>query len=601
LSAATGPVTLWGRMRAQAVEMTAGCLCLAATNCLALAIPWLLKDAIDALRQTGAAGAVPAVYGLVTRDAMIIAGLAVVQAVIRTYSRIFIFNAGRNIEYTLRRDLFAHLLRMDADFYRRHATGDVMSRLTNDLSAVRLLFGPGLLNLVNTVIVYATGLVLLIRLNPRLTLIALIPYPALVLGGRLFSRTMYRASRDIQEQLGRMSTAVQEDLAGIAVVKSYTLEPARHAIFARLNDDYLARSLRLVRARGILSPFFAVIGAVGTLIVLWAGGREVITGRMTIGALTAFNAYLVYLSWPTVALGFVLSIWQRGMAGWNRVRALLETECEIRDQVQGQDEGTAGAVGTAPALAPSIEARGITVQRGDRTVLHDVSFQLPAGGALAVVGPTGSGKTTLVDTIPRLQEVAPGTLFIGGQDIRQIPLQELRQMIGYAPQEAFLFSATVAENIAFGHPEATAADPRVRAAAQAAGLGPDLLALPEGYETMVGERGITLSGGQRQRVALARALAAQPQILILDDSLSSVDASTEREILTRLQPILKGRTSILISHRVAAVKDADQILVLDQGRVAERGSHRELLSSGGLYAQLYREQLAAEALAEASA
>jgi ATP-binding cassette subfamily B protein len=586
-------------MRPEAARIAAGCLCLAVTNGFALAIPWLLKDAIDALRHAGTVGRVSDVYGLVRHDALWIAGLALMQAVIRTYSRMLIFNAGRNIEYTLRRDLFGHLLRMDAAFYRQHATGDVMSRLTNDLGTVRLLFGPGLLNLVNTAIVYSTGLFLLIQLSPSLTLIALIPYPALVLGGRAFSRAMYRASREIQDQLGRMSTALQEDLAGITVVKSYALEPERHAIFSRLNDTYLQRSLRLVRARGILTPFFAVIAALGTLIVLWAGGREVIAGHMTIGGLTAFNAYLAYLSWPTVALGFVLSIWQRGMAGWNRVRELLGTTCEIRDS-DAVAASTGGDGDAGEALNPSIEARGLSVTRGERLVLDNVSFTLPAGGTLAIVGPTGSGKTTLVDTIPRLQEVAPGTLLIGGRDIREIPLSRLRALIGYAPQEAFLFSATVAENIGFAHPGAGAADPAVHAAAEAAGLGPDLAVLPDGYDTMVGERGITLSGGQRQRVALARALAAQPRILILDDSLSSVDASTEKEILTRLRPILKGRTSILISHRVAAVKDADQILVLDAGRVSERGTHRELLSGGGLYAQLYREQLAAEALAEAA-
>ncbi|HVR62252.1 MAG TPA: ABC transporter ATP-binding protein, partial [Polyangia bacterium] len=371
---------------------------------------------------------------------------------------------------------------------------------------------------------------------------------------------------------------------------------------ARLNDEFLTRSLRLVRARGILTPFFAVIAALGTLIVLWAGGRQVIAGRLTIGGLTAFNAYLAYLSWPTVALGFVLSIWQRGIAGWDRVRTLLSTTCEIRDSAAvaaSMRDGTGLAVG---GLEPSIEARGITVARGGRTILDKVSFTLPAGGTLAIVGPTGAGKTTLVDTIPRLQEVAPGTLLIGGHDVRDIPLPRLRGLIGYAPQEAFLFSATVAENIGFsrgGSGAMVAAE--VRAAAEAAGLGADIGALPEGYETVVGERGITLSGGQRQRVALARALAAEPQILILDDSLSSVDASTEKEILSRLRPILRGRTSILISHRVAAVKDADQILVLDQGRVAECGTHLQLLSSGGLYAQLYREQLAAAALAEAPA
>jgi ATP-binding cassette subfamily B protein len=576
-----------------------GCLCLAVTNGLALAIPWLLKGAVDTLGHAGSAvGGVDAAYRLVIRNAGLIAVLAITQAVIRIGSRVLIFNAGRNIEYTLRRDLFSHLLRMDAGFYRQRPTGDIMSRLTNDLGAVRLLFGPGILNLVNTVLVYATGVWLLLSLSPRLTLIALVPYPALVLGGRAFSKAMFHASRDLQDQLGKMSTAIQEDLAGINVVKTYGLEAQRHAIFHRLNGKYLQRSLSLVRARGVLGPLFAVIGGLGTLIVLWAGGREVIAGRLSVGGLVAFNAYLVYLSWPTVALGFILSIWQRGVAGWVRVQELLSSVSEIRDR--GGDGAGADAQLPPAALTPSIEARGLTLARGERKVLDDVSFALPAGGTLALVGPTGSGKTTLVDTIPRLQEVPAGTLFIGGRDVRAIPLRQLRSLVAYAPQEAFLFSATVAENIAFGRGGTDVPEGEVRAAAEAAGLGQDVSALPDGYDTLVGERGITLSGGQRQRVALARALCADPHILILDDSLSSVDANTEREILTRLRPILRGRTSILVSHRVAAVKDADQILFLDDGRVAERGTHRELLASGGLYAQLYREQLAAEALEQAA-
>ena len=591
---ATATPTLFGRLRTEGRGFLLGCLCLAASNVLGAEIPWLLKSAIDVLRGAHGALALEGARRTVTHTALAIVACALLQAIIRTWSRMLIFNAGRNIEYGLRRDLFGHLVRMDPAFYRQHPTGDLMSRLTNDLGAVRMLFGPGVLNPINTLFIYISTLTPMLRISPRLTLFALLPYPALILGGRAFTRAMYRASRDLQEQIGRMSTAVQEDLAGAAVVKQYALEPLRHAAFSRQNELYLDRSLRLVRARGTLGPLFAMFGGVGTLIVLWLGGREVIHGRLSVGGLVAFNTYLVALSWPTIALGWVISMWQRGQVGWQRVRDILATPPGIADVSDGaQASATAG-----PPLVPSIEVRDLTVERDGRKILDGVSFSLAAGDTLAIVGPTGSGKTTLVDAIPRLTDVAPGTIFVGGVDVTTIPLRALRSLIGYAPQEAFLFSATIAENIAFG----AAADPRndramIERAAQAAGLTRDIAAFHDGYDTVVGERGITLSGGQRQRVALARALCADPRILILDDSLSSVDAETEREILGHLRPILGARTSILVSHRVAAVKDAAQILVIDSGRIAERGTHMELLAAGGVYAELYREQLAAEAAA----
>jgi ATP-binding cassette subfamily B protein len=586
-------------LRPESGRLAGGTLALAATNACALGIPLLLRDAIDALKSTG----VSARAG-VLRDAALIAALAVVQAVIRTASRVLIFNAARNVEYRLRRDLFSHLMRLDGGFYRKSATGDVMSRLTNDLGALRGLCGPGILNIVNSTIVYVSTLWLLVHLSPTLTLYALLPYPFLALGARLSGRVMFKASREIQEQLGLMSTSIQEDLAGVSVVKLYGLEELRHRRFRRLNDAYLGRALALVRSRGVIGPLFAMLAGTGTLIVLWAGGHQVIAGRMTLGSLVAFNALVVQLSWPTIALGWILSLWQRGMAGWVRVRELLVTEPTIHDPSPEAGDGSASVLASGAPLAPSLEVRGLTIALDDRRLLDDVSFSVPAGSTLAIVGPTGAGKTTLVDALARLQDVAPGAVAVGGHDVTTLPLARLRGLLGYAPQDAFLFSATVAENIAFGVREPldeAALRARVVAAGEAAGLAPDVAVLPEGWDTLVGERGITLSGGQRQRVALARALASEPRILMLDDTLSSVDAQTEREILTRLRPILRERTSIVVSHRVAAVKEADQILVLDGGRVAERGTHGELLAAGGLYASLYREQLAAETLAEDAA
>src|SRR3954470_8074230 len=549
-------------MRPELGRFVLGCLCLVGTNAFALAIPWLLKQSIDALRSQ----APTAAHAIVVRDAIAIIVFAALQALIRTWSRIFIFDAARNIEYSLRRDLLAHLTRLDPAFYRRHPTGDVMSRLTNDLTAVRALYGPGLLNVFNTALVYATALALLLHLSPRLTLLALIPYPLLMVAARLASRRIHRASRAIQDQLGVMSTVIQEDLAGIAVIKHYTLEDSRQRAFRAVNDEYLARALTLVRVRGALMPLFAMLGGIGTLIVLWAGGREVIAGRMSVGSLVAFNGYLVLLSWPTFALGWIIGIWQRGTASWVRVRELLDTNPRIADTL---DKTQAEA---PPPSTPSIEVRDLAIVADGRRLLDGVSLALPAGATMAIVGRTGSGKTTLVDAVLRMQEVAPGAVRIGGRDVTHMPLAALRGLNGYAPQDAFLFSATVADNIAFGirgEMDAAARDERVRRAAEAAGLAPDAAVLPDGYQTLVGERGITLSGGQRQRVALARALAAEPQILILDDSLSSVDAHTEREILARLRPILRGRTSVVVSHRVRAVRQADLIVVLDRGRVAE--------------------------------
>ncbi len=578
------------RMRPELPRLAAGALFLGITNALGMAIPWLLRGAIDALTTHAAAA-----LAQVTRAALFILALAAAQAVIRTASRVVIFNAGRNIEYSLRRELFNRLTLQPPSFYQTQTVGDVMSRLTNDLGAVRMLFGPGVLNIVNTAIVYGTGVCLLWSMSPRLTTVALLPFPLIVLFGRLSTRRLYRTSRDVQDQLGTMSTTIVEDLAGIATLHTYGLESLRRERFDALNTEYFGRSLRLVRARGLLMPVFALIAGGGTLIVLWMGGREVIAGRMSVGTLVAFNAYLVYLSWPTLALGWVMALWQRGIAGWVRVREILDREAPAdRDDKR---EAPGPAIGSG-----ALRIRNLSVERGGRQVLDQVSLDIAPGQTVAIAGRTGSGKSTLLDALLGFVAVPPGTIFIGGRDAAQIPLRRLRRFVGYAPQEAFLFSATVAENIAFGKHDAAdhdihgvAAEKAIRAAADTAGLARDLAVLPDGLDTLVGERGITLSGGQRQRVALARALYADPQVLILDDSLSAVDAETERDILARLAPVLRARqrTTLMVSHRVAAVRNADRIIVMDGGRVAEVGTHDQLLAACGVYASIYEEQGAA--------
>ncbi len=560
------------------------------TNGLGLLIPWLLKLSIDALVVPSAAS-----LGLIARYALAIVGLAAAQAAIRTISRVLIFNGGREVEFRLRGDLFRHVLALPQSFHRSHPTGELMSRLTNDLSAVRMLFGPGVLNIANTSIVYLTGLYLMSTLSARLTLFAVIPLPLVVISAQFASRRIFHQSRALQAQMGVLSNHLQEDLNGIATLRAYTLQTQRHQLFAGLSQGYLDKSLALVRTRGLLGPQFAVAAGLGTLIVLWLGGREVIAGRMTVGGLVAFNAYFVYLAWPTLALGWVLSLWQRGLAGWERVKevfVIAPTEAAPAD---------APAVEVA-AAAVDVRAHNLNIALGGVPILKALNFRLAAGHTTAIVGRTGSGKSTLTDALVRLVDVPPESLFFADQDVTQMPLASLRAQIAYAPQDPFLFSASIADNIAFGRRWSGLGQPPspdhhnahewldIEQAAQDAGLGRDLLELPDGLSTLVGERGITLSGGQRQRVALARALYAQTALVILDDSLSSVDAETEQTILAQLRSHLGRRTAVIISHRVAAVRHAHEILVLDKGEIVERGQHEDLLQAGGTYATLYQEQ-----------
>ncbi len=578
----------WAYVRPYKLLIALGVAMLVATNVLFLGIPVMLGEIIDALKGDDPAAKIQ-------RLAIWMIVFALATAITRIVSRVALFNAARKAEYELRSDLFAHLLRFEPAFYRQNPTGDLMSRLTNDVQTVRVLWGAGILNVINTVCAFGAVLVMMVRIDPMLTFWAMLPYPSMVLLGRIFGRRIYRASRGVQEQLGKLSSSVQEDLTGIGVVKTYTLEPHRRAGFRGLSEVLLERNMRLTVIRGQLGPVLTALGSLGTVVVLWIGGKMVIGDEMTLGDLIEFNTYLARLVWPTLALGWMLSLYQRGLASWARLDQLLAAEPTIADD-------PAAAPPTQP-LRGHLQVRGLTITTAEgRPILDDIHLEVPAGTVCAIVGRTGAGKSTLIEAMPRLLDVPAGTVFIDGYDITKLPLATLRRAIGYAPQEAFLFSTTIAGNIAFGyerHGEQAGAAGLQRAAT-AAGLAKDLASLPAGFDTVVGERGITLSGGQRQRVALARALAAAPPLLILDDSLSSVDAETEREILVHLTEILEHRTALLISHRVAAVKRADQIVVLDGGRIVERGTHQELLARGGVYSEVYQSQLD-EALSEGAA
>jgi ATP-binding cassette subfamily B multidrug efflux pump len=579
-----------GPVRPYRAKLALGILCLFGVSACAQAVPVVLKAAIDRL---GVGGDTTATIVAISSLAAVIAALAIGQAVIRIASRVLIFDVARSAEFDVRNRLFTHLLGLAPSYYRRVMTGDLMSRLTSDVQVLRQMWGPGLLNTVNSLFAYAVALPFMLQLSPALTVWALLPTPVLLAAALLFSKRLFALSRRAQEQVGRLSATTQEDLAGIGVVKTYTLEPARQATFARRSREVLDVNVALAAARGQMMPVLAALGAIGTVLVIWRGGGMIMRGEITLGTLIAFNAYVGLLLFPTLALGWTLSVFQRGAAAWRRIAELLDVQPTMVD---------------GPGVLPRpvrghVSVRGLTVTvpgAGSRKLLDDVSLELPEGKTIALVGPTGAGKTTLAEAVARVLEVPPGSVFLDGVDVTTVPLAAVRGEIGYAPQDAFLFSATIAQNVLHGRrgdADAGTHDALVRRAVAAAGLERDLAALPSGLDTMVGERGITLSGGQRQRVALARALASQPRVLILDDSLSSVDAHTEREILDRLATERVGRTVLLISHRPTVTAQADRIVVLDEGRVVETGTHGQLMAAGGLYATLYRERERSEAAA----
>ena len=549
--------------------------CVVVATAISTAAPWVLKFAIDDLSQ-GLTFDKVRVYGA------LLLVLAAAGGVFRFLTRRIIVGASRDFEYDIRNDFFAALQRLHLSYFQQHRTGDLMSRATNDLSAVRMMMGPAVMYTASTGLTFLVAIVLMLSIDPWLTLVALVPLPFVTAVVKYFGVAIHNRFEKIQEQLSDISAIAQESLAGVRVVRAYGQEAFEIARFRTANEEYVSRNRALIRLQGFYFPSMGLLMGVGALLVLWLGSRRVVAGEMTIGELVAFNAYLTMLGWPMIAFGWVSNLLQRGMASWKRLLEILDARPLITDEEADHGIGS---------LDGEIEFRDLTFSFGATAVLRGVSFRVPRGTTTAIVGATGSGKSTLLSLLPRLYDPPAGTVFIDGVDVRRIPLHVLRGAIGFVNQEPFLFSTTLAENIAFGARDGQPLQDRVTEAATTARLDKDLAQFPRGYETMVGERGITLSGGQKQRVAIARALVIDPTILVLDDALSAVDTHTEEEILERLSGVMAQRTAIVVSHRVSTIRGADQIVVLHEGRIAERGTHDDLIRRDGLYADLYRKQL----------
>src|SRR5713226_972930 len=563
-----------------------GIVCVFCNNGIWILFPLVLRRAIDDLRLGVNE------QKLLTYSLLLLA-VAAIKGIFQFLTRWIMIGISREIEFDLRNDLFRHLESLSYSYYQRTRTGDIMARATNDLNAVRMLLGPAIMYSANTIVFTAGALVFMLSISPKLTFYAFLPLPIVSIVIQYFGKRIHERFERIQAMFSDISARAQENFSGARVIRAYVQEEAEIASFETANREYISRSLKLVRLMGMLWPTLETMLGLAIVLVLWLGGREVLYGRITVGDFVAFNTYMVQLTWPIIALGWVINIFQRGTASMGRINEILTEKPEIEDS---KTIKAAGEGARATQTQGEIEFRGLNFAYNGTAVLHDVNLRIPAGSSMAIVGPTGSGKTTLVSLIPRIYNTTPGTVLIDGRPVCEYPLELLRRQIGFVPQETFLFSETVRENIAFGKEDTS--DEEVRTAAEAASMAGDIESFPEQYQTLVGERGITLSGGQKQRTAIARALIRNPRILILDDALSSVDTHTEDKILNHLREIMHGRTTIFISHRVSTVRNADRIAVLYQGRIVELGTHDELIARNGYYTDLYNKQLLEEELAE---
>ena len=586
-----------------------GGLCVLFNNGIWILFPQVLRRAVNDL-HSGVTRQKLLTYSL------LVVAIALAKGIFQFLTRWVVIGISRDIEFDLRNDLFAHLERLSYSYYQRNRTGDIMARATNDLNAVRMLLGPAIMYSANTLVFTAGALGFMLAISPKLTLYAFLPLPIASIVIQYFGRRIHERFERIQAMFSDISARAQENFSGARVIRAYVQEQAEIAAFEGANREYIRRSLGLVRLMGMLWPTLELMLGAAVVIVLWLGGRQVLLGKMSVGDFVAFNTYMMQLTWPVIALGWVINIFQRGTASMARIEEILSQQPEIADEIGSSDHRAIGSsenqvsrspdgpITRSPDFSGEVEFCNLNFAYNGVSVLKDINLRIPAGSSLAIVGPTGSGKTTLVNLIPRIYDAAPGAVLIDGRPVRQFPLDSLRRHIGFVPQETFLFSDTIRENIAFGvsgedsQEDGQASLDDIKAAAEAANIAQDIESFPEGYNTTVGERGITLSGGQKQRTAIARALLRSPRILILDDALSSVDTHTEDKILNHLREIMRGRTTIFISHRVSTVRNADCIAVLHQGRIVELGTHDQLIARNGYYTDLYNKQLLEEELAE---
>ncbi|MBX7220899.1 MAG: ABC transporter ATP-binding protein/permease [Blastocatellia bacterium] len=569
-------------VRRYPLKVISGSLCVVFSAYIGLLGPRVIRMAVDGLRSG-------VTQDKVTVFALLIVAVSFGKGIFLFSQRKILVGLSRDIEFDIRNDFYAQLQRMSLDFYHNNRTGDLMSRATNDISNVRMLLGPAIMYGLNTIFTTMFAFPAMLLISGKLTLVSLATLPLSSFATKYFGSRIHKRSEEIQEYFGVITAKAQENMSGVRVVRAYAQEEAEEASFKALNREFVNRNLRLIRLSALFMPTLQVLIGFGPALVLWYGGNLVLNGTITLGQFVEFNLYLALLIWPMIALGYVVNLFQRGMAGMKRLNEILVQTPAIRDTEEKQE---------IKEIQGSIEFRDLTFAypgAPDHPVLENLNLVIPCGKTIALIGHTGAGKSTFINLIPRLLDAPPGQVLIDGRPIREIPLQVLRQNIGYVPQETFLFSDSVAGNIAFGVPQA--AQSAIEEVSEQSALLEDIQGFPEGFETMVGERGITLSGGQKQRSSLARAILRNPRILILDDALSAVDTYTEEKILGHLRSIMRGRTTILVAHRISTVKEADEIIVLHNGRIAERGTHDELLKNNGPYLALYEKQLLEEELA----